>query len=55
MQLLQSSWSEASSKTVNNSFRKVAIYEEVVTKIDYQDDLFKDLSTDELEDTNNDV
>ena len=45
------------SKSPNKwtGLRKVVIYEEVVTKIDYQDDLFKDLSTDESEDTTNDV
>ena len=41
MQLLRSSWSEASDKTVNNSFRNAVMYEEVTEDpIDDQDDLF---------------
>ena len=54
MQLLQSSWSEVSETTVKNCFRKAAISEEVAEgAINEQDDPFKDLLTDELEDSIN--
>ena len=54
MQLLQSSWSEVLETTVKNCFRKAGISEEVAEEaINKQDDPFKDLSTDELEDSIN--
>ena len=51
MQLLTSAWSGVSEATIKNCFRKVGISEKLAEKaINDQDDLFKDLAAEELED-----
>ena len=52
MQLLQSAWSEVSETTIQNCFRKVGISEKSAEEaINDQDDPFKDLAAEELEET----
>ena len=54
MQLLTSAWSGVSEATIKNCFRKVGISEKLAEKaINDQDDLFKDLAAEELEETIN--
>ena len=52
MQLLTSAWSEVSEATIKKRFRKVGILEKLAEEaINYQDDPFKDLAGEELEET----
>ena len=54
IQLLTSTWSEVSEATIKNSFRKVRISEKSTEEtINDEDDLFKDLAAEELEETIN--
>ena len=54
MQLLTSAWSEVSEATIKKRFRKVGILEKLAEEaINYQDDPFKDLAAEELEETIN--
>ena len=54
IQLLTSTWSEVSEATIKNSFRKVRIPEKSTEEaINDEDDLFKDLAAEELEETIN--
>ena len=54
MQLLTSAWSEVSEATIKKRFRKVGILEKLAEEaINYQDDPFKDLAGEELEETIN--
>ena len=52
MQLLTSSWSEVSEATVKSCCRKVGISEKLAEEVtNNQDDPFKDLAAEELEET----
>ena len=54
MQLLTFAWSEVSEATIKKRFRKVGILEKLAEEaINYQDDPFKDLAAEELEETIN--
>ena len=56
MQLLTSAWSEVSEATIKNCFRKIGISEKSAEEeeaINDQDDPFKDLAAEELEETIN--
>ena len=54
MQLLASAWSEVSEATIKNYFRKVEISEKLAEEaINDQDQTFKDLAAEELEETVN--
>ena len=53
-QSLTSAWSEVSEATIKNCFRKVRILEKSAEAINDQDDPFKDLAAEELEETIND-
>ena len=53
MQLLTSAWSEVSEATIKKRFRKVGILEKLAEAINYQDDPFKGLAAEELEETIN--
>ena len=54
IQLLISAWSKISEATIKNCFRKVGILEKFIEEgIDDQDHLFKNLATEELEETIN--
>ena len=52
MQLLASAWFEVSEAIIKKRFRKVGILEKLAEEaINYQDDPFKDLAAEELEET----
>ena len=54
MQLLTSAWSEVSEATIKKRFRKVGILEKLAEEaINYQDDPFKEVAAEELEETIN--
>ena len=54
MQLLTSAWSEVSKATIKKRFRKVGILEKLAEEaINYQDDPFKEVAAEELEETIN--